>query len=109
MRLDRFLWFARFARTRSAAQALAEDGHLRISGRPATSRHAPVRVGDVLTFVRGAQVSVVRVEALPLRRGPAPEARACYTDLTSSEAGMAKLEIGRDPKNANVSQEGPCD
>src|SRR3569623_2417005 len=87
MRLDRFLWFARFARTRSAAQALAEDGHLRISGRPATSRHAPVRVGDVLTFVRGAQVSVVRVEALPLRRGPAPDARASYTDLTSPEAG----------------------
>ena len=87
MRLDRFLWFARFARTRSAAQALAEDGHLRISGRPAASRHAAVRVGDVLTFARGADVSVIRIEALPHRRGPAPEAQTCYTDLTVPEAG----------------------
>ena len=86
MRLDRFLWFTRFARTRSAAQALADDGHLRITGRPATSKHAPVRVGDVLTFARGAQVQVIRIEALPHRRGPAPEARACYTDLTSLSA-----------------------
>lgn len=93
MRLDRFLWFARFARTRSAAQLLAEDGHLRITGRHATSRHAPVRVGDVLTFVRGAHVQVIRIEALPHRRGPAPEARACYTDLSV----------------ANVSQEAPHD
>jgi ribosome-associated heat shock protein Hsp15 len=82
MRLDRFLWFARFARTRSAAQVIASDGHLRITGRPATSNHAPVRVGDVLTFVREPQVQVIRIEALPHRRGPAPEARACYTDLT---------------------------
>ena len=81
MRLDRFLWFARFARTRSAAQVIAGDGHLRITGRPATSRHAPVRVGDVLTFVRGPHVQVIRIEALPHRRGPPSEARACYTDL----------------------------
>lgn len=86
MRLDRFLWFARFARTRSAAQLIAGDGHLRIAGRPATSKHAPVRVGDVLTFVRGAHVQVIRIDALPQRRGPAPEARACYTDLTSISA-----------------------
>lgn len=81
MRLDRFLWFARFAKTRSAAQTMAGDGHLRITGRPATSRHAPVRVGDVLTFVRGPHVQVIRIAALPHRRGPAPEARACYLDL----------------------------
>ncbi|HSI19899.1 MAG TPA: RNA-binding S4 domain-containing protein [Sphingomonas sp.] len=87
MRLDRFLWFARFAKTRSAAQVIASDGHLRITGRPATSKHAPVRVGDVLTFVRGPQVQVIRIEALPHRRGPAPEARACYTDLTSPGVG----------------------
>ncbi len=81
MRLDRFLWFARFARTRSAAQLLAGDGHVRISGRPATSRHSPVRIGDVLTFIRGQQVQVIRLVALPRRRGPAAEARACYDDL----------------------------
>ncbi|CAN5508885.1 hypothetical protein BH10PSE14_BH10PSE14_41640 [soil metagenome] len=93
MRLDRFLWFARFARTRSAAQQLAEGGHLRITGRPATSRHAPVRVGDVLTFMRGSHIQVIRIEALPHRRGPAPEARACYVEMSI----------------ANVSQQAPAD
>jgi ribosome-associated heat shock protein Hsp15 len=93
MRLDRFLWFARFAKTRSAAQVIAGDGHLRITGRPAASKHAAVRVGDILTFVRGAHVQVIRIEALPHRRGPAPEARACYTDLAIE----------------NVSQEAPHD
>ena len=93
MRLDRFLWFARFAKTRALAQAMAGDGHLRITGRPATSRHALVRVGDVLTFTRGPLVQVIRIETLPYRRGPAPEARACYTDLSV----------------ANVSQQAPAD
>ena len=50
MRLDRFLWFARLARTRSAAQAIAEKGTLRIDGRRIERSAAPVRVGSVLAF-----------------------------------------------------------
>ncbi|WP_457310035.1 RNA-binding S4 domain-containing protein [Sphingomonas sp. UYAg733] len=84
MRLDRFLWFARLARTRSAAQAIATNNRLRIDGRPIDRAHAAVRVGNVLTFLSNAAVRVVRIEALPPRRGPAPEARACYTELTES-------------------------
>ncbi len=84
MRLDRFLWFARLARTRAVAQALAGAGHLRIDGRPADRPAAPVRVGSVLTFAtyRG-EVRAIRVLALPARRGPAPEARGCYEDLAN--------------------------
>ena len=83
MRLDRFLWFARFAKTRCFAQALASAGHLRIDGRPTDRPAAPVRVGSVLTFAthRG-EVRAIRVRALPSRRGPAPEARGCYEELT---------------------------
>lgn len=82
MRLDRFLWWVRLAKTRSAAQAIAADGHLRIDGRPVDRAHTCVRVGNVLTFATHGRVRVVRVEALPHRRGPAPEAQGCYQDLS---------------------------
>jgi ribosome-associated heat shock protein Hsp15 len=84
MRLDRFLWFARIAKTRPFARGLAESGHLRIDGRAVDRPAAPVRIGNVLTFAdhRG-QVRALRVEALPARRGPAAEARLCYVDLAN--------------------------
>ena len=81
MRLDRFLWWARLAKTRQAAQAIAEGGHLRLDGRVVEKSSAAVRVGNVLTYPAHGRVRVVRVEALPVRRGPAPEAQGCYTDL----------------------------
>ena len=88
LRLDKFLWFARIVKTRSAAQALAEDGRIRIDGRVIDRAHAPVRVGDVLSFAHRGQVRVLRVETLPLRRGPPAEARSLYCELTS-EGGDA--------------------
>jgi ribosome-associated heat shock protein Hsp15 len=81
LRLDKFLWFARIVKTRALAQALAEEGRLRISGRVADRAHAAVRVGDVLSFAMRGEVRVLRVEALPVRRGPPVEARALYTEL----------------------------
>jgi len=89
MRLDRFLWFVRLTKTRSVAQALAAAGRLRIDGRAIDRAHATVRVGNVLTFAHGNRVLVVRVEALPHRRGPAPEARACYQELTAGPGTAA--------------------
>jgi ribosome-associated heat shock protein Hsp15 len=82
LRLDKFLWFARLAKTRIFAQEVAAAGHMRISGRIVDRAHAPVRVGDVLSFPLHGRVRVVRVEALPGRRGPAAEARLCYADLS---------------------------
>jgi ribosome-associated heat shock protein Hsp15 len=81
LRLDKFLWFARIVKTRALAQTLAEEGRLRISGRVADRAHASVRVGDVLSFAMRGEVRVLRVEALPVRRGPPAEARALYTEL----------------------------
>jgi ribosome-associated heat shock protein Hsp15 len=94
MRLDRWLWWVRLAKTREVARTLAEDGRLRIDGRAVDRAHAAVRIGQVLTFFHGGRVRVVRVEALPQRRGPAPEAQACYADLAGA---------------ANVSQAGGAD
>lgn len=82
MRLDRFLWWSRIVRSRAVAQAMATAGHLRLNGRAADKAAAPVRVGDVLTFAaHGGRVRAIRVRALPGRRGPAPEAQACYEEL----------------------------
>ena len=81
LRLDKFLWFARIVKTRALAQAFAEEGRLRISGRVIDRAHCPVRVGDVLSFAIHGKVRVLRVEALPTRRGPPAEARALYTEI----------------------------
>ena len=81
LRLDKFLWFARIVKTRGMAQTLAEDGRLRVSGRIVDRAHAPVRVGDVLSFAIHGKVRVLRIESLPARRGPPAEARTLYTEL----------------------------
>jgi ribosome-associated heat shock protein Hsp15 len=81
LRIDKFLWFTRLARSRSVAQKMAEDGHIRVSGRRIERAHAPVRSGDLITFPHPAGVRVVRVVQLPGRRGPAPEAQSCYEEL----------------------------
>ena len=86
MRIDKFLWFARIVKTRSLAQELAENGRMRLGGRLVDRAHVPVRVGDVLSFAIHGRVRVLKVEALPKRRGPAAEAQALYTDLSEATA-----------------------
>ncbi|MBO9712365.1 S4 domain-containing protein [Sphingomonas sp.] len=81
MRVDLFLWFARLAKTRGAAQALATAGTLRIDGRRCERAHAPVRIGCIIAFAQHGKVRVLRVEALPKRRGPPAEAAELYTPL----------------------------
>jgi len=81
MRLDLFLWFARLTRSRNIARELAEGGLLRIDGRRIERAAAPVRIGSVLAFPLHGQVRVLRVEALPVRRGPPAEAATLYQDL----------------------------
>ena len=92
LRIDKFLWFARIAKTRTEAQALAEGGRIRLGGRVIDRAHAPVRVGDVLSFAQRGVVRVLRVDALPVRRGPPAEARALYAELPESQASAARAE-----------------
>jgi len=86
-RLDAWLWCARVAKTRAACARMIEQGSVRVNRQPTDKPHARVRNGDVLTFALGSaergEVRVWRVLALAERRGPAPEARALYEDLTS--------------------------
>jgi ribosome-associated heat shock protein Hsp15 len=96
LRLDKFLWFARIVKTRSQAQDMAEHGRVRIAGRIADRAHAPVRVGDVLSFAVRGEVRVLKIEVLPIRRGPAAEARSLYVDLSESAVGPLTSEGGGD-------------
>lgn len=81
-----FLYYARFSKSRTIAQDLARSGHLRIDGRPVSAAHADIRPGHVLTFPLRGQVRAIRVESLPSRRGPSPEAQSHYVDLLAQQS-----------------------
>ncbi len=78
LRLDKWLWFARFAKTRSLAAKLCAAGHVRIGGASALKPHHPVRVGDALIVQQGRVLRRITVLALGERRGPPAEARLLY-------------------------------
>lgn len=87
LRLDRWLWHARFHKSRSLAAAACTAGRIRLNGTLVAKAHQQVRPGDVLTFPLGARIRVVRVLALGVRRGPSPEARTLYEDLSPDLEG----------------------
>ncbi|WP_420011155.1 RNA-binding S4 domain-containing protein [Tateyamaria sp.] len=82
LRLDKWLWFARFFKTRSLSAARVAAGDVRVNGERVTKRATTVTAGDVLTFAIGDHVRIVEVVAIGNRRGPAPEAQALYTDMS---------------------------
>jgi len=81
LRLDKWLWYARFLKTRSLAAKLCASGSIRSGGQPVTKASHTIRPGDVLTFPLGHHIRVIKVLALASRRGPAAEARGLYEDL----------------------------
>ena len=82
LRIDKWLWHARFFKSRTLASTLCAAGKIRVDGTVVTKAHMPVRPGQVLTFVKERHVRVVKVLAIGTRRGPASEAQALYEDLS---------------------------
>lgn len=82
-RLDKWLWFARFAKSRSLAARLVTDGFVRLNGIRVENAAKGIACGDVLTVAAEHGTATVRVIDLGERRGPAPEARLLYTDLSA--------------------------
>jgi ribosome-associated heat shock protein Hsp15 len=80
-RLDKWLFHARFHKTRGLAAQQIEKGRIRINGQRTTKPGHAIRTGDVLTFAQGDMIRVIRVLYLGVRRGPATEAQALYADL----------------------------
>ncbi len=86
MRIDKLLWYLRLAKTRSIAQTMTEERHIRLNGRRVERAHQKIAVGDILVVPLGAKVRVIEIVALPQRRGPAPEAQSCYRVLDEGGA-----------------------
>ena len=93
-RVDKWLWHARFFKSRTLAGKLCASNKLRINGNLIGKAHQTIRADDVLTFPSGHHIRVIRVLALGIRRGPASEARTLYEDL---EPPRPRKGIG-DPK-----------
>lgn len=81
LRIDRWLWHARFCKTRAIAQTRAAAGRIYLNGNRIEKPGARVRVGDIMTLTVGRDVLAVRVLKLGERRGPAQEARTLYEIL----------------------------
>jgi ribosome-associated heat shock protein Hsp15 len=81
-RLDKWLWFARFAKTRTLAQSLCASGHVKVNGISVRRGHQKVKIGDTIEMVLGTVRRTVTVVAFGERRGPAPEAQALYDEPT---------------------------
>lgn len=94
IRLDKLLWYLRFARSRSIAQAIVAAGHIRLDGRRVTRSSCAVHVGQTLVLPVGEHIKVVRLLALPIRRGPPGEAQACYAllDANAPAAGISAIK-----------------
>ncbi len=81
LRIDKLLWYLRLAYSRARAQAIIAAGYARLNGRRIERDSACVRVGDVIALPMGEAMLVIRVLALPVRRGPPAEARGCYEEI----------------------------
>lgn len=88
LRIDRWLHFCRFFKTRSKATAAVTGGHVRLNGERAAPGNR-VRPGDRIDLVRDRLDYSLEVVAIPTRRGPAAEAQACYVE---DEASVAKRQ-----------------
>ena len=103
LRLDKWLWAARFFKTRSLAGKLISSGRLRIDGDIMSKPHRQARTGMVLTFPQANAVRVIRIKALAQYRRPAVEAVLLYDDLdppklaSETKTDTSKASMIRDP------------
>jgi len=97
-RIDKWLWFARLAKTRTLAQKLALSGRVRVNREKCESASRAVKVNDVLTIVFDSGVKVVKVMHPGIRRGPSADARLLYEDLSPpAPAATASPPAARPP------------
>lgn len=86
LRLDKWLWQARFFKSRGLAAEMIEAGSVRVNGTRVSRPGRDVGEGDTLTFPQGGRIRVIRITALGQRRGPATEAQGLYLDLEPPES-----------------------
>ncbi len=93
LRIDKWLWHARFFKTRTLAAKVVSAGHVRVNAERVKKPSTNIKAGDGLSFMQGRTLRIVRIAALGDCRGPAAEAQLLYTDLTPEpEARAAPIE-----------------
>ncbi|SMY08688.1 RNA-binding S4 domain-containing protein [Flavimaricola marinus] len=111
IRLDKWLWQARFFKTRSLAAGIVSASKVRVNGTPVSKPARAVGAGDVLTFPKDERIRVVRILGCGTRRGPAPEAQGLYDDMSdpapAKQAANPKYDgggrpTGRDRRRADA-------
>ena len=98
LRLDKWLWYARFFKTRSAATKAISGGRFRLDGMVMNKPHRQALCGQVLTFIQGDRIRVIKITALGSRRGPATEASLLYEDLTRARDVPVKTRKVKQPE-----------
>ncbi|HIJ37269.1 MAG TPA: RNA-binding S4 domain-containing protein [Rhodospirillaceae bacterium] len=83
LRIDKWLWYARFCKTRSQAQRLVASGEISLNGHALSKAATSLRPGDELIFPLGPVLRHVQVVVLGVRRGPSAEAKKLYRDLNT--------------------------
>ena len=102
MRIDKWLWAARFFKTRGDASRAVASGRLRLDGAVMTKPHRNIAAGHMLTFPKADDIRVIKIIGMPTRRGPSSEAITLYEDLdppqlkTRSASRAAKVFEARD-------------
>ena len=81
-RLDKWLWHARFFKTRTLAAKVVTGGHVRVNANKVSKASHGVAIDDVLTFPQARNIRVVKIQGFADKRGPAPEAQKLYLDLS---------------------------
>ncbi len=90
IRVDKWLWYTRTTKSRSLAQALIKTGKVRVNTTRISSPSRTIEPGDVLTITLPRQVKILKMVAAGERRGPAPEARLLYEDLSPAPVKKEK-------------------
>ena len=98
LRLDKWLWYARFFKTRSAATKAISGGRFRLDGMVMKKPHRQALSGQVLTFIQGDRIRVIKIMALGCRRGPASEASLLYEDLMPARDAHLKTSKVKQPE-----------
>jgi len=93
VRLDKWLWYARFFKSRTLAGRFCNDGKIRLNQKPISKANTNIKLNDVLTFNLNDRVRIIRIENIGTRRGPAAEAATLYFDMSPE---IKKHNISRD-------------
>ena len=92
IRLDTWLWYARFYKSRSLASKAILGGKLRLNSNKIIKPASKVKINDVLTINHVNMVRIIKIQSIGARRGPASEAQTLYNDLSADVTAASKIK-----------------